>query len=99
VALTQQKEIAMPKARSTTKIRGFQGNPIRVAMKIGGRSSTRSALRMSNEELLELYNSKGTRGKDRNKIKKVLESRGIDPNATVDDEFEAAEEEFQLEMG
>lgn len=86
----------MPKARSTTKIRGFQGNPIRTRMKIGGRSGVRSALRMTNEELLDLYNNTGTRGKDRNKVKQVLEGRGVDPNATVD---EVVEEELQLEMG
>ena len=66
----------MPKSR--TRDRGTRKTTyFRAKFKIGGRKSSRSALRMTTEELLELLESNGTRGRDKNKIRQVLDMRGI----------------------
>jgi hypothetical protein len=68
----------MPKARFQPQARGMQGRSQRIRFKIGGRNSTRSALAMSDQELLEAYTSKSTRGRDRNKMRQVVQLRGLE---------------------
>lgn len=69
----------MPKTRVVKKNRmqPGQGAPIHVPFKLGGRKSVKSALRMTTEELLKEFNRGGVRGRDKNKIKQVLELRGV----------------------
>jgi hypothetical protein len=67
----------MPKARFKSTVRGVQGRSQRIRFKIGGRESTKSALTLTNDELLEAFAAKNTRGRDRNKIKQVLDLRGL----------------------
>ena len=78
----------MPKTRVTKRDRHVpgQGASIQVPFKIGGRKSQRSALRMTVEELLQEYNKGGTRGRDRNKIRQVLQMRGITDFTAVSNE-------------
>lgn len=65
----------MPKSRQ--QVRGQASTYSITKFKIGGRSSTKSALRMTNEELQEALESGNTRGRDKVKIRRVLEMRGI----------------------
>lgn len=68
----------MPKSRQVKKDRNAPTPAaIRTPVKIGGRKSSKSALRMSTEELLEALNSSNTRGRDKGKIRNVLHGRGI----------------------
>ncbi len=66
----------MPKSRTTDRTTR-KTTYIRSKFKLGGRKSMRSALRMSTEELLEELDRHGLRGRDRAKIRKVLDKRGV----------------------
>lgn len=68
----------MPKTRNKPVVRGQQGTSQRVRFKIGGRKSTRCALTMSDAELVEMFLAKSTRGRDRNKLKQVIQTRGLE---------------------
>lgn len=77
----------MPKLRRAKKDRNApQPAAIRTPFKIGGRKSPKSALRMTTEELLQEYNRGGTRGRDRNKIRQVLQMRGVTDFTVVTEE-------------
>ena len=65
----------MPKSRQ--QVRGGPTKYSRTKFKIGGRSSTRSALHLTTEELQDLLAGGSTRGRDKQKIRQVLRMRGI----------------------
>lgn len=68
----------MPKARMLKKNRNdFRRGAPHTPLKIGGRKSTISALRMTNKELLEASVSPNTRPRDMHKIMTVLRMRGM----------------------
>ncbi len=64
----------MPKSR--TKVKGQPETYSCTKFKIGGRNSSKSALRMTTEELQTALESGNTRGRDKNKIRQVLQMRG-----------------------
>lgn len=68
----------MPQARTPRKSRNDRrlGAP-HTPLKIGGRKSTKSALRMTNKELLEASGNPNTRPRDMHKIMTVLRMRGL----------------------
>lgn len=68
----------MPQSRMLRKNRNAprRGSP-HTPLKIGGRKSTVSALRMTNKELLEASVSPNTRPRDMHKIMTVLRMRGM----------------------
>jgi hypothetical protein len=65
----------MPKARIAVKNAKNPG--IRTKCKIGGRKMTKSMFTMKDDELLEAYTAPNTRGRDRQKIKRMMDSRGL----------------------
>lgn len=63
----------MPKARIWR--RGFKSIAKKIKFKIGGRKSTKGAFQMTTSELTSTLNS--VRKRDRNKLRRALENRGI----------------------
>lgn len=66
----------MPKNRQrVSKQPGAKSVAVRTKFKIGGRKTNKGAKALSNTEAKELLGS--VRKRDRNKLRRVLESRGI----------------------
>lgn len=82
----------MPKTRKQ-KVRGsvHKADSLRFKFKLGGRKSSTSAVLMSNAELLKKFGT--APGKDKQKIMKVLHSRGVHIGASVEEELVAENED------
>lgn len=66
----------MSKTRKQNPKRASKSLPIRVKFKLGGRKSNKSALMLSDEQLVEAY-SNPTRKRDRAKILAAASRRGV----------------------
>lgn len=66
----------MSKTRRINPKRASKSLPIRVKYKLGGRKSNKSALMLTDEQLVESYHNP-VRKRDRSKILAVANSRGI----------------------
>ena len=83
----------MPKTRKA-KPRGSviqKADSLRFKFKLGGRKSPTSALSMSTKELLEKFD--GAKGKDKQKIMKVLHLRKVQIGSTVEEELATENED------
>ena len=69
----------MPKTRKQKRKGGSaaKSDPLRFKFKIGGRKSSKSALHMTSEELLNKFFSP-SKSKDKQKIQQVLHMRGVE---------------------
>lgn len=69
----------MPKTRRVKRVGGSvaKSDPLRFKFKIGGRKSSKSALNMTSEELLNKFFSPG-KNKDKQKMQQVLHMRGVE---------------------
>lgn len=66
----------MPQLRRVNPKKGAKSIGIRTKFKLGGRKSNKSALFLTNEELLAQL-EKPSRKRDRNKLEKLAASRGL----------------------
>ena len=69
----------MPKTRNAKRRGGSmaKSDPLRFKFKLGGRKSSVSALRLSDDELLKKFFSPG-KSKDKQKIQQVLQARKVE---------------------
>lgn len=74
----------MSKTREQSPKKGAKSLPVRVKFKLGGRKSKKSALELSNEELLKVYESP-SRKRDREKVLQVIQQRKLEIPTTVDE--------------
>lgn len=63
----------MPKTRIKTNKNSNYANPVKVAFKLGGRKSTKSAKNFSAKQLQEMLESPSTRKRDKPKIQQALD--------------------------
>lgn len=66
----------MSKTRKQNPKRASKSLPIKIKYKLGGRKSNKSALMLSDEQLVEAYNNP-TRKRDRPKIMRVMNKRKV----------------------
>ena len=66
----------MSKTRKQSPKRASKSLPVKIKFKLGGRKSTKSALNLSNEELVEAYHNP-TRKRDRATLLQVMNHRKV----------------------
>lgn len=66
----------MSKTRKQNPKRASKSLPIRVKFKLGGRKSNQSALHLTDEKLMEQYQTTN-RPRDKAKILQVIQKRGL----------------------
>lgn len=71
----------MPKCKVVEK--GKRPVLVRSKFKLGGRSSPKAAMQLSNEALLVLIESPASRGRDQQTATQILVKRGVDANAVL----------------